>query len=480
MTRAAPRAAARTSGTVGHRFVPWLVAALATAVYVTFAVTQWRLLESPSWDLGIFTQLAKAYADLEAPIVTIKGEGFNLLGDHFHPLLVLLGPLYALHPSGLTLLVAQAVLIGISAVPVTAVARELLGGGRGTALGLAYALGWGLQGAVAAQFHEIAFAVPLLAAALAAYLRGRWWACAAWVAPLVFVKEDLGLTVAALGVVLWWRAGQRRVGSALLAWGLVWVVLAIVVILPALNPGGTWDYYGRLGGEEGRSVLQVLGGFFVPAEKYGTVLLLVLAAGIIGLRSPLVWLWVPTLAWRFLGNVEYYWGWDWHYSAILMPVAAAAFLDVVSGRTGQGHLGRPMVSVSHRWATAGTAVAVATTAVMTVTGPMARLAEPATYAPSPRADGATAAIEAVAEDSTVATDIYLMAYLVPRAQVYWIGNSGGPANPAPDYVVLDTRRRTWPGTDVSDTAELAESRHPGTDYELVLEADGYQVATRVA
>src|SRR5699024_7826947 len=110
--------------------------------------------------------------------------------------------------------------------------------------GGAYALSWGLHGAVAVQFHEVAFAVPLLAFALAAYLRRRWWACAAWAAPLVFVKEDLGLTVAALGAVLWFRTSihppgaqsgthPRRVGMVLVLWGLGWTVLAIGVILPA-------------------------------------------------------------------------------------------------------------------------------------------------------------------------------------------------------------------------------------------------------
>ncbi|MPV37848.1 DUF2079 domain-containing protein, partial [Georgenia subflava] len=332
-------------GSVGYgptdRWVPWVVAVVTAALYSVYAVTQWRLLEVPSWDLGIFTQLAKAYSGLDAPVVTIKGEGFNLLGDHFHPMLVLLAPFYRLFPSGLTLLVVQAVLLAVSAVPITRVARELVGRGRGTALGVAYALGWGLQGAVAAQFHEIAFAVPLLAFALAAFLRGRWWACTAWAAPLVFVKEDLGLTVAALGLVLLWRGRRRasgqaasgrqvRAGAFLAAWGMVWFVLAIWVILPALNPGGTWDYYDRVGSEEQQGLLDVLLGALVPGEKYVTLLLLVAAAGVVGVRSPLVWLWVPTLAWRFVGNVEFYWGWSWHYSAILMPVAAAALLDAVT------------------------------------------------------------------------------------------------------------------------------------------------------
>ncbi|MFH5821579.1 DUF2079 domain-containing protein [Georgenia sp. AZ-5] len=466
------------------RWVPWALAAVVAALYTLFAVLQWRRLEAPSWDLGIFTQLAQAYSRLGAPVVTIKGEGFNLLGDHFHPLLALLGPVYRLFPSGLTLLVVQALLLAVSVVPIASVAREVLGRARGTALGAAYGLSWGLQGAVAAQFHEIAFAVPLLACALAAFLRRRWWACAAWAAPLVFVKEDLGLTVAALGLVLVWRGWreraarrgqQARVGALLAGWGVAWFVLAVAVILPALNPRARWDYVDRLG-EPQDGVLDVLLGAVVPGEKWVTVLLLVAAAGVVGVRSPLVWLWVPTLAWRFLGNVEHYWGWDWHYSAVLMPVAAAALMDAVRPRPVVDD-GAPGAGTRRDgWATIGVAVAVATTVLMMPTQPLARLVEPEAYALPARYDGAMAAVRAVEPGATVETDIYLMAYLVPRAQVYWVGNEG---NPAPDFVQLDTLRRTWPDRDITDAAAFAEARHPGTDYELVLEADGYQVAARV-
>ncbi|KAE8764480.1 DUF2079 domain-containing protein [Georgenia thermotolerans] len=494
--------------TPADRWVPWALAGVVAALYATFAVLQWRLLESPSWDLGIFTQLAQAYAHGRAPIVTIKGEGFNLLGDHFHPLLVVLGPAYRLFPSGLTLLVLQALLLGLSVAPVAAVAREHLGRRRGTVLGVAYGLSWGLQGAVAAQFHEIALAVPLLAWSLAAFVRRRWWACAAWAAPLVFVKEDLGLTVAVLGLVIAWRGGAdpappgapagavgpRRLGLGLATWGLAWVVLAIGVILPALNPQGRWDYTGRLGSGESGGLLDLLLGAFVPAEKYLTLLLLVGVAGVVGLRSPLAWLAVPTLAWRFLGNVEYYWGWQWHYSAILMPVAALALVDAVTARSralgtetvraagpppSPGRAGEARRPGRLAWPTTATlavAVSLATTLVMLPSLPLTRLADPATWRLPARHDAAMGALAAVAPGATVETDIYLMAYLVPRAQVYWVGN---PGNPAPDFVELDSWRRTWPDRDITDAAAFAEERHPGTDYRLVYDAEGYQVAQRV-
>lgn len=112
---------------------------------------------------------------------------------------------------------------------------------------------------------------------------------------------------------------------------------------------------------------------------------------------------------------------------------------------------------------------------MTPAQPLARLADPQTYALPARHAAHTAALDAVRPGATVETDVYLMAYLVPRAQVYWVGNEG---NPAPDYLVLDTWRGTWPGRD-ADLAALAEERHPGTRYEVVLDDDGFVVARRV-
>ena len=69
-------------------------------------------------------------------------------------------------------------------------------------IGAAYGLSWGLQQMIDFDFHEIAFAVPLLACSLSALLRGKVRAAAVWALPLVFVKEDQGFTVAAIGVVI--------------------------------------------------------------------------------------------------------------------------------------------------------------------------------------------------------------------------------------------------------------------------------------
>ena len=134
----------------------WLPAALACTVgtlYICFSLAQWRTLSDPSWDLAIFAEAVQGYSRFEAPIVPIKAPGYNLLGDHFHPILALLGPIYRFFPSALTLLVVQDLLIAASVLPIARLAQRLFGRGGAVLVGLTYGLGWGLQGAVGAQFR---------------------------------------------------------------------------------------------------------------------------------------------------------------------------------------------------------------------------------------------------------------------------------------------------------------------------------------
>ncbi|GAB3534486.1 DUF2079 domain-containing protein [Arthrobacter tecti] len=462
------------AGTTLRRQPPeaWAVALVVTALYCVFSVTQWYRLDTPSWDLGIFTQLAKAYAGFEAPIVPIKGHEFNLLGDHFHPLLILLGPAYAFFPSGLTLLVLQNLLVGWSVFILTRLAVRHLGRTSGLFLGLAYGLSWGVQAAVAVQFHEIALALPLLALALEAYIEGRLRTAVAASALLVFVKEDMGLTVFAFGLVLAGRFRQSRASRAglwLAAWGVAWVVLSVGVILPALNTGGTYDYADRIdvGGLLANPVDTVLT-MFTAGEKYETLWLLLLAGGFLFLRSPLAFVMLPTLLWRFAAGNESYWGPDWHYNAVLMPILFAALVDAVlaARRSRRGWL---------RSYSAAVVPVVSVVSLMLLPGqPLADLVKPETYQQSPRWDAAHRMMDQVPAGATVETGVVLMPYLVPETEVYWIGNE----NPAPEYLVLDAEDWSWGATRPTSAEQHAEETWPGEDYTLVFNEAGYQLVKR--
>ena len=202
--------AARPAAASRPDWVPWLIALAVFAGYTIISVSRYLRLDPGSWDLGIFTEYVKQLAHLHAPVVNIHGAGFNLFGDHFQPIVGLIAPLFLIFPSAATLLVAQALLTAVSVIPVSRAAEARLGTAAGRMIGAAYGLSWGLAQMIDFDFHEIAFAVPLLACSLSALLRGRTRAAVLWALPLVFVKEDQGFTVAALGIVLMLTSVSRR------------------------------------------------------------------------------------------------------------------------------------------------------------------------------------------------------------------------------------------------------------------------------
>jgi len=438
---------------------PLAAGALVLLAYTLYSAWQWNVFTIKSWDLGIFTQLLRQYATLQPPIVPIKGPGFNLLGDHFHPLLAILAPAYGLFPHAFTLLVLQNLCFAVATTVLTWAARRHLGPAIGIATGLAFGLSWGLQYAVEAQFHEVALAVPLLAASLVALIDRRWWWTVAWAAPLVFVKEDLGLTVAVIGVVLAIR-GQRRIGAALAGWGVVWFALAVLVILPALNPSGEWAYSGNLGGT-GLDPAAL----FDPRKGQTVLLLLIATAGML-LRSPLALALLPTLAWRFLSGNSGYWGPEWHYSAVLMPIAFTALID-----------GASLAQCSSRrawrlWGRLAPPAAAAIALALLPLLPLRVLATPEVFAANPDAGRIEAVLAAVPPGASVETDITYMSYLVDDHTVYWLGNK----NPAPDCIAIGPAGGTpaaW-----GSVAQVAQLLHPETPYRLVVEDAGYSLACR--
>ncbi|WP_269939470.1 DUF2079 domain-containing protein [Arthrobacter sp. HY1533] len=436
-----------------------LVGLLAFAVYSVYSRLQWQSYAIRSWDLGIFTQLAKAYANFQPPIVSIKGEGFNLLGDHFHPLLVVLGPIYRLFPSAYTLLVVQNVLLAVSVVVISHYAIKRLGRITGACLGAAYALSWGLQSAIDSQFHEVAFAVPLLALALVALMEERWRSAWIWASLLVFVKEDLGLTVLVIGLIMAMRA-RSAAGLWLSVWGVAWFVLATKVILPAMNPGDAWAYQSQL---DIAGLLSDPASLF-QADKLTTVFLLVAITAGLCLASPMALIVLPTLAWRFLSELPVYWGQEWQYSAVLMPVVFCAAIDALTRRK--------VLNSERLRLLMGTAMLLIAV-VLTSQYAFGKLNDTTKNFPLTTVASAQAALAAVPDGVTVETDISLMSYLVDRTEVYWLGNQG---NPAPEYFLIDVSGNA--AATPTTAEQQAEQRFPGTSYTTVYEDGRYQVAKR--
>jgi uncharacterized membrane protein len=157
-----------------------------------------------------------------------------------------------------------------------------------------------------------------------------WWAL-----PLVFVKEDQGFTLAAIGLLMVIVYKRPRAGMFLAIWGLAWSFLAIIVIIPHFSPTGHYLYWA-----DGGTVSPVGGHFSVSgvisqlatgwATKVPTLALILLPTAFLALRSPLVLAALPSLALRFVGTNSSYWGTAWHYNATVMPIVFIAAIDGIA------------------------------------------------------------------------------------------------------------------------------------------------------
>ncbi|MEU0175576.1 DUF2079 domain-containing protein [Streptomyces massasporeus] len=440
----------------------WVLAGALFAAYTVVSVGRHRHMAGLSWDLGIFEQVVRAYAQLRRPVADLKGPGFIILGDHFSPVTALLAPLYRLFPSPVTLLVAQAALFALSAVPVTRAAARFLGRRRGLALGLAYGLSWGIQRAVDFDFHEICFAVPLIAFSLEALLARRPRAALWWALPLVLVKEDLGLTLAAIALVVAWRArgsSARTVRYALgvAVFGVAVTVLVLTVIIPSFNTAGGYDYWTKV--SDAGSPFDGL------VTKLRTLAwLLVPTTGLLALRSPLVLVALPTLGWRFLSGDEHYWGTDWHYSAVLMPVVFLALADALPAVR---HSTRAWLrSYAVQLPAAVTAAALA----LTTSLPLAQLTGAEVYRKPAAVSGVERLLARIPDNATVEANIGPISRLTSRCRVFWLGDTQGVT---PEYIALENI-----GDRYRDPVGYARQLHPVAEYDVAGETGGYVLLQR--
>lgn len=452
------------------------VAAAFGSLYAAFSLLRHAQLGTAAYDLGIFDQALQGYAHGRAPIVTLKGPGFNLLGDHFHPIVAVLAPAYRLFPDARTLLIAQALIAALALVPVSRFAISRLGTPRGLAVAVACGLSWGIWGLVAFDFHEVVFAVPLLAFAVVALAEQRWWPAVGWTLPLLLVKEDLGATVVAVGIYLLVHR-QRRAAAVLIGIGVAATAVITAFVLPRLNSYGTYRYWKTLGDADGHRSLWLRlvtmpAKLVVPTPKLGLLVLLVVTTGVLSLRSPLLALAVPTLGWRFLADNPLYWSTGVvHYNAVLMPIGFIALVD------GIGRVRPDAAGWLRRYARVAPAVALVIALVLIPQMPLAQAVDGRIGQPPERVLAARELLRRIPDGAFVSASGYLAPQIVDRCRVVIFPNTHPEF--APEWIVADSRElRGVPLPAAQQEQAYARLRAGESAYDVVAERDGYVLFRR--
>jgi hypothetical protein len=322
----------------------------------------WDQLQVGACDLGIFYQAVHGWAFHGWPYVPIKG--YPQLGDHFSPIFVLLAPALWIHDSPATLMGAQVLLVCLSAVPVYVAVRRAHGVLPAVLIESAYLASFAVQGTVAFPVHEVMFGAPLIAWGLERALAGRWTWASLVMGATVFVKEDMGITVAAFG--LYALVNRRRWHALwLIAFGLAMFVLCVDVIIPAINPRGftySGNYAANLGGSRGMGAdvgyivthpLQVAGTLWDNPVKRADWRHLLLPVGFLALASPMALVGLPIMVTRMLSVRDTQWSWQLYYDMPLLPIVYLAALDGYERILALPLLGRLLTRIRDRFGGAG-------------------------------------------------------------------------------------------------------------------------------
>ena len=444
----------------------------AFTAYVVYALSTHSQFLTAGYDLGIFDQAVRHYAHFEAPLVTLKGEHFNLLGDHFHPILMLLAPLYWIWDDARVLLLAQAVLLALSVAVVHRFALRHFSVRAAGWLAVAYAAGWPLQAMVDFNVHEVAFAVPLLTLALDALDRRAVRAFLVSSLALLLVREDMGILVVLVGAVWVACARPRWPGLVLLGVGPVAYVVTTRWILPSLAPDGAFAYwsYDALGpdlssalGHLVRHPLSSAALFVTPSVKLTTLLWLLAPLLFVSLRSPLLVVSLPLLAQNFFSSREHLWPTDFHYWALVWPVVFLAGMDGMRRLQSRPRLGVNRGGVTRTWVAWAVAFPLVGTCLIGEVFPFQRMLDGAAFRETPHMRDQAAVLSAIPPNTCVYADDRLAGHLTHSNYVSLPGVIATP----PDFYAIDLTQPTVGHELPTPGQVLAEGRRAG--FEVVLQ-----------
>ncbi len=319
------------------RAAPWVAAVLSAAVIFAQSYRRHTWFGSGGKDLGLFHQSVWLLSQFETPFNTVMG--MPAFADHMEFIDLAAAPLQWLWPSAGALLLFQALLVGLAAVPLFWLARDRLGSSTAAwAIVAVFMLGIDTQNAVMFDWNPTTCGVALMPWVAWTFDRPRVWPFALATAALALAKENLVIYALGLCLVLAFdpeRRAHRRRG--LIAVGLLalFFVVEMKLLFPLFRPEGFRHL--RFEGL-GRDPVEILGAvmespyrafslLFTPGRKIDGLLAPLSTVGFVCLLAPR---WVlallPVVLERFWSSHTNRW-WGYHYGIGAGLVTTLAAID---------------------------------------------------------------------------------------------------------------------------------------------------------
>ena len=444
------------------------LAALYALVVGVLALLRYESFAS-DFDHGIFSQYVWLLGHLHEPFNTIVLR--TLLGDHVEPGIALLAPLGTLGVGAPGILVVQTLALAATAPLLYLLARE--SGARGWVAAVP-ALLWCASPVVLRpalhDFHPETLVPVLLVGGLVLLARGHLLWFLLTVVLACSMKEDVGLTFAALGLVLAWE-GRRRLGLGLAAGAAAWSVIAVYAVLPAFGNAASEEFGPRFAGDRGDSFADVarysvlhpfsaVDRALTPTDV-GVLAMLVLTTGGLCLLAPRrLLVVVPAAALNLLSAYDLQHTIQYHYWIVAMGAVAAA------GAVGAGRVGPRTARVWLGWAGVAAVVLLALSLQW-----MSAITRQIRFEWPHRADR-QAVLDAIPPGASVSAPMHALSHLAERRHLYvvpepmiavrvgteWTAADRERATHDLEYVVFDPGMRFWGSPTVEQVRAEIERR----------------------
>lgn len=306
----------------------WMIIACFGGLLAALSILRFVGFNAYMFDLGNMAQAIASVRRGEPLVFTFTDGQMSRLSLHVELFYFLLALPYALWPDPRLLVIIQAALYALAALPAYALAaRRLESRAAGLTSALIYLLYPVGQSAVLFDIHGDTLAMPFLLFAIDALDRRAWRAYALWVALALSCKFYVAAPVVVLGLVIWWCYGERRAALLTSLSGIAYGLFAFLVIRPLFTTAETssihreWNYlsfyFGQLNLLAQTAVLRIAAAIVV----FGPILLTIRRG----------WIWVlpalPVIIAALFSTVGGSYNYGSHHYAITVPFLVMVAID---------------------------------------------------------------------------------------------------------------------------------------------------------
>jgi uncharacterized membrane protein len=228
---------------VGSNTWGWLLCLLYVAVFSTLSILKHHNIHSHAFDLAVFQQVvwSTAHGDwFRYTCETGLGPGAttNYLGNHFELILLPISFLYLFCDRPEVLLLLQTFSLATAGFLIFVIVKRWSGSAVTASLfQILFYVQPAVQGPNLFDFHSLVLAPAFLLLGLLGVETGRFRWLVAGSLLAVLCREQVAISVAALGAYAFLRTRQPRM-LLLTGFSLAWLALTVGVLIPMFHPDG--------------------------------------------------------------------------------------------------------------------------------------------------------------------------------------------------------------------------------------------------